>query len=93
MSSRASNPLLVGGLQIAEQAFKRLLIGIVVFPAAKIADVPRPMNISIPARVTLHNGLVNSDREEYGSLLSRLLRKGRFNLFLTHGLPRSAWTG
>ena len=58
--SRAK-PSLAGGLQIAKQSVERCSVAIVSFPPAKIADVPRAVDVSSPIRVMLHDGLVNSD--------------------------------
>ncbi len=51
-------------LQIVHQAVERLLVGIVIFPVAEIADVAGATNIGCPRNVGVHYGIVEHDREK-----------------------------
>ena len=68
--------------KVAEQAVEGPLVGVMVLPPAKVADVARPPDIGWPAIINLHNGIVETDREENGSLRSPFSLHRRLNLFL-----------
>jgi hypothetical protein len=71
-----------GRLEVAQNAAERLLAGIVVFPSAKIADMPRPPNVSGPPGTALHYGIVQANRKQDRTFLLLLLLEGGLHLLL-----------
>jgi len=66
-------------LEVAQQPLERLLIGVVVLPVRKIANVPRPPDVGGPRPVGLHHGLVQPDGKQDG-VVGGLFVKGRLDL-------------
>ena len=71
---------LLFGFQIAHQAGKRFLKFVVILPLPKISNVPHAPDIRCPSLVCFHDRIIQTDREEHGSILPALFLEGRFDL-------------
>ena len=67
--------------QVLEQSVECFLIGVVVFPAAKVANVPCPPNVGGPGPICLHHGIVNPDGKQNG-VVRCLFVKSRLDFLL-----------
>jgi hypothetical protein len=58
------------------------LIGVAVLPLPKITDMALSADVCRPAYCTVHDCLINLDREQHNPVLFALLLKGRFDFLL-----------
>src|SRR5258708_5213717 len=64
-----------------------MLIGVVVFPAAEIANVPRAADVGRPRLRCILNRVVNPNWEEYRAILAVLAFPRRRDLALDPAAP------
>jgi hypothetical protein len=60
-------------LQVVQDAAERLLVGIMFFPSAEVADVPLVAELRRPRLVGLHHLLIDADGKQHGLATAPLL--------------------
>src|SRR5262249_51497388 len=68
------------GLQIKQQAFESLLIGVVIFPSAKVSNMPCMTDIDSPGQIRLLHQLIQPDGEKHQFILLLFLLKSSCDL-------------
>src|SRR5258708_2642852 len=69
--------------KISHQSVERLAVGVMILPAAKIADVARPADVGRPGLMCFHYLAIESNWEQHSLVFARLTFEGRFD-FLLH---------
>src|SRR5260221_618795 len=70
------------GLKIKQQALESLLVGVLIFPPAKVSNMPGTTDIDGPGQIRLLHQLIQRDGEQHQFVLLLFLLKSSHNFFL-----------
>src|SRR5260221_13512287 len=73
---------LVMGLKIKKQALERLLVGVLIFPPAKVSNMPGTTDIDSPGHICLLHRLIQRDGEKHQLVLLLFLLKSSHDFSL-----------
>src|SRR5260370_3553 len=73
---------LVMGWKIKQQALESLLVGVLIFPSAKVYNMPGTTDIDGPGQIRLLHQLIQRDGEQHQFVLLLFILKSSHNFFL-----------
>ena len=70
------------GLKIKQQALESLLVGVLIFPPAKVSNMPGTTDIDSPGQIRLLHQLIQRDGEKHQFVLLLFLLKSSHDFSL-----------